>query len=248
MFYMYDPIAEHWQKCEAQLKALFRLESWDAEASHDTIGHPYVNLESAALPQRANAGMFNVCLDMIGEKLYGSEFIYVGGAFRGWSAFYFSDYAPVLAVDISDHRCFGMGTVPTDNGYGIWKIIADCCMLPLADESVDIAFMCATFHHLHDKTKGLNEAHRVLKPGGCFVAMGDRPTNEEDMDSRLADGIRDYEGLPYTESDVHGWFDASDFSDIGMYYFNYSDHMEDLGFFSLIKPDGANAIIYGVKN
>lgn len=248
MFYMYDSKEIHWQKCEAQLKGLFRLESSETSSSHDTIGYPYVNMENAVLGQRANAAMFNVVLDMIGERLYKAEKIYVGGAFRGWSAFYFSKYAQVLAVDISDHGCFGMGSVPTDVGKGIGKIVADCCMLPLANESVEIAFMCATFHHLHDKIKGLNEAYRVLKPEGCFVAMGDRPTNKGDMQSRLDDGLRDYEGPPYTESDILGWFERSEFDDIRMLYIDYSDHMERLGYFSLVKSDGANAIIYGVKS
>jgi len=249
IFYMYDPGEEHWQKCEAQLKALFRLESPDAPASHDRTGYPYVDLEIAALPQKANAGMFNVALDLIGERLYLDEGpIYVGGAFRGWAAFYFADYAPVIAVDISDHRCFGMGSMPTDVGCGIAKVIADCCVSPLPDESVSVVFMCSTFHHLHDKALGLNEIYRILKPGGCFVAIGDRPTNPGNIESVLEDGIRDYEGPPYIENDVLSWFERSGFDDIRMLYIDYSDHMERLGYFSLVKPDGANAIIYGVKN
>ncbi len=40
--------------------------------------------------------------------------------------------------------------------------------LPLADNSVDLAFSSVSFHHWRDQAAGVREVARVLRPGGCF--------------------------------------------------------------------------------
>ena len=43
--------------------------------------------------------------------------------------------------------------------------------LPLPDSSVSVAWSIASVHHWTDLDAGLQEAHRVLKPGGKLVAI-----------------------------------------------------------------------------
>jgi ubiquinone/menaquinone biosynthesis C-methylase UbiE len=43
----------------------------------------------------------------------------------------------------------------------------DC--LQIEDCSVDLAVTLATFHHIINKNRVLEEIHRILRPGGCFV-------------------------------------------------------------------------------
>ncbi len=43
--------------------------------------------------------------------------------------------------------------------------------MPLADESVTVAFSTVSFHHWADKPRGLRDVARVLRPGGsCIIA------------------------------------------------------------------------------
>jgi SAM-dependent methyltransferase len=44
----------------------------------------------------------------------------------------------------------------------------DATMLPLADSSVDSAFMLGGVHHVNDREKLFREISRILKPGGFF--------------------------------------------------------------------------------
>ncbi len=41
--------------------------------------------------------------------------------------------------------------------------------LPLPDSSVDLALSTLSFHHWHDKSAGVREIARVLRPGGHFI-------------------------------------------------------------------------------
>ena len=50
--------------------------------------------------------------------------------------------------------------------------------LPVDDGAAQVAWSIATVHHWRDLDAGLREVHRVLAPGGCFVAI-DRRTHAE---------------------------------------------------------------------
>lgn len=45
--------------------------------------------------------------------------------------------------------------------------------LPLADDFADLVFAFDSFDHWQDKSAGLNEIKRVLRPGGRFVVVKD---------------------------------------------------------------------------
>lgn len=253
MIYMYDGAMPHWGLCQDQLKALSKLlaecEPEDRpQAGRDHIDYPYIRLEDADLPQRAVAALFNVAKELITEKMLdGLGYAVDVGATRGWASFRLAEWKRVIAVDINDHPYYGMGSVPSATGNGIQKIIADGCYLPVADGSVDIIFMASALHHMHDKVMAMNEAHRVLSDGGVFVAIGDAPMPEHAIEGLKQDGVRDYEGMPYTENELRTWFEASSFSQLDLLMVKYCDGMEYMGYDELVREDGDQAVIFGRK-
>jgi ubiquinone/menaquinone biosynthesis C-methylase UbiE len=54
-------------------------------------------------------------------------------------------------------------------------VLADVCELPVASESVDIAFSFASLYYVPDLERALSEAYRILRPGGTAVfELGNR--------------------------------------------------------------------------
>ncbi|MEO8483539.1 MAG: metalloregulator ArsR/SmtB family transcription factor [Acidobacteriota bacterium] len=66
--------------------------------------------------------------------------------------------------------------------------------LPLADASVDIALLSQALHHAEQPAEALDEAHRVLRPGGRVLVLDLREHKEEWVRAKLGDrwlGFRD---------------------------------------------------------
>ena len=59
--------------------------------------------------------------------------------------------------------------------------------LPVDDGTVDAAFAHMVLHHLADTRSGLDEMVRIVRPGGCLVAIELLPHNESWMHEQLAD-------------------------------------------------------------
>lgn len=73
--------------------------------------------------------------------------------------------AKVIAADISPDEL-------AHNQDVAGKLACDATRpLPLADNSVDIIASQSVLEHLADNAAFFTEAHRVLKPGGCFAHM-----------------------------------------------------------------------------
>ncbi len=53
--------------------------------------------------------------------------------------------------------------------HGLDGVRADGATLPLADETVDAVVIVDALHHVADQTGALEEAKRVLRPGGVLV-------------------------------------------------------------------------------
>jgi ubiquinone/menaquinone biosynthesis C-methylase UbiE len=87
---------------------------------------------------------------------------------------------PVVGIDLSE-KMLGVARA-TMNSPSIRLVRADVAALPLADESVDVAFMSMVYHHLPDKPAALAEVRRVL-PKGAFLAL--RTCSVENLDSVL---------------------------------------------------------------
>ena len=246
-FHIYDTTREHWQLCLKQIEAVKKL-----DAGHEDIGnydteYPYGNLENADLGQRANAGMFNVARDLLGESLFTIGYGLDIGSGNGWVSLQLSKCCPMIAFDITDHCYYGNGAIPSIN-KGIYKIVADGCVLPFSDNSIDFVIMVSSLHHLHDRKGGVEEVSRVLKPLGKFIAIGECYQPIELFEQLMNDGIRDYEGVPYTKETLYDIISTFR-GNIEILPFTYSDHMEYLGYYSLVNQGPAsNNIIYGIKH
>ncbi|MCA9122393.1 MAG: class I SAM-dependent methyltransferase [Planctomycetaceae bacterium] len=59
----------------------------------------------------------------------------------------------------------------SDSINGVEQVIGDAQHLPFADHSFDLVFSHHTLLWIEDPTLAIYEAHRVLKPGGVFVAI-----------------------------------------------------------------------------
>ena len=66
-------------------------------------------------------------------------------------------------------------------------ILGDAHQLPLADASVDVAFLVTVLGEIPDRPQGLAELRRVLKPGG-ILSITEHLT---DSDYQLEDTVRD---------------------------------------------------------
>jgi ubiquinone/menaquinone biosynthesis C-methylase UbiE len=66
---------------------------------------------------------------------------------------------------------------------GIDFFSGDLTTLPLGDHSFDIATAWAVFEHLHSPTRYFETLHRLLKPGGKFIAL---VTNADSAYGRFA--------------------------------------------------------------
>jgi len=88
------------------------------------------------------------------------------------TGFYTREVAPhvgtAVGIDVQgamhdEHRRYGVA----DN---VRLVTAEVDVLPLADESVDVAYSTMTFHEFCTPT-GLAEVTRALRPGGRFIAV-----------------------------------------------------------------------------
>jgi ubiquinone/menaquinone biosynthesis C-methylase UbiE len=72
----------------------------------------------------------------------------------------------VSAVDPAKNMIAECGKHAMEAGVKVDFRIASAGRLPFADESFDMVFSNGALHHWQDPVAGLNEIHRVLKPGG----------------------------------------------------------------------------------
>ena len=67
-----------------------------------------------------------------------------------------------------------------------WKT-GDLEQLPLDDGSVDVALLSQALHHAEDPARAINEAARILVPGGRVLLLDLREHNETWVRDRLGD-------------------------------------------------------------
>ncbi len=112
------------------------------------------------------------------------------GAGRGISsyAFYRDSYEiTALEPDASDFVGAGcIRRINRDTGAGIKIVQANSESLPFAASSFDIVFCRQALHHAASLEHACSEMARVLKPGGCFIAVREHVlSRREDKDEFL---------------------------------------------------------------
>ena len=101
----------------------------------------------------------------------GSKILTVGCGQGGADRFLAKEYgAHVLGVDLSETQLGTARTAASEASFSrIRYIKAPMTTLPCDDASMDIIWAQQSFFHCHDKTKAVQEFHRVLRDGGRIV-------------------------------------------------------------------------------
>jgi ubiquinone/menaquinone biosynthesis C-methylase UbiE len=76
--------------------------------------------------------------------------------------------AKIFATDLS--RAMVERGQEKDNAQDVSWFLSDACRMPFAGESFDAALLFLVLHVVKDSTKALQEAYRILRPGGhCLI-------------------------------------------------------------------------------
>jgi SAM-dependent methyltransferase len=81
--------------------------------------------------------------------------------------------------------------------------------LPLADASVDVALLSQALHHAADPAKALDEAVRIVRPGGRVLVLDLRRHEEEWVRERLGD-----RWLGFDDAELRRLLEGAGLSDI----------------------------------
>lgn len=77
----------------------------------------------------------------------------------------FNTKGSMAGLDLSIEAC----KLQHEKGY--YTVCGDVEMVPFKDETFDIVFLVDIIEHLHDHTKVLNEANRILKTAGLLLCV-----------------------------------------------------------------------------
>ncbi len=120
--------------------------------------------------------------------------------------------AHVVAIDVSDEIT---RTVDTPANFELR--LTDGSSIPLAGDSVDVAFSHQTMEHLHpeDALDQLREIRRVLRPGGVYVCVTPhRLTGPHDISRDFDSVARGFHLKEYTVEELAGVFREAGFAKV----------------------------------
>ena len=81
--------------------------------------------------------------------------------------------------------------------------------MPLPDQSVDLAILSQALHHASHPQTAVNEAHRILKPGGQLLVLDLKAHSFEKAHELYGDLW-----LGFKESTLHGWLKKAGFQQV----------------------------------
>lgn len=87
--------------------------------------------------------------------------------------------------------------------------LGDIEQIPLPDRSVDLAILSQALHHAQHPQRAINEAYRILKPGGNLLVLDLKEHSFEQAHELYADLW-----LGFTESELHGFLRKAGFTQI----------------------------------
>lgn len=87
--------------------------------------------------------------------------------------------------------------------------LGDIEQVPLPDESVDLAILSQALHHASHPQTAVNEAHRILKPGGQLLVLDLKAHSFEKAHELYGDLW-----LGFKESTLHGWLKKAGFQQV----------------------------------
>jgi ArsR family transcriptional regulator len=115
--------------------------------------------------------------------------------------------AYVIGVDNSP-KMLEKARISLDGKPGSYDLrIGELEHLPLKDNEAETAIINMVLHHLPNPEKGINDAYRVLQPGGILVIIDFTTHSDEQLRNRYGD-----RWLGFTEKQVHSWLRDAGFS------------------------------------
>jgi ArsR family transcriptional regulator len=118
----------------------------------------------------------------------------------------------VTAVDISGEMLAQLVLRAKQKGItNIETVEGDIENLPLPDSSHDVVVMSQALHHAHDPSRALQEARRILVPGGTLLVIDLLAHNEEWVREKL-----EHVHLGFTESDLERAIAGAGFTHVGV--------------------------------
>ncbi len=108
------------------------------------------------------------------------------------------DPAMIERADANARRSSG------DDGPRPTFVVGDVAALPFADESFDVVISTFSMHHWADRTAGLNEIARVLRPGG-HVLIWDLKQGRVPFHAHVHRSADDIEDLPLRHVSATDW-------------------------------------------
>jgi ubiquinone/menaquinone biosynthesis C-methylase UbiE len=107
-------------------------------------------------------------LQILDKEVTGTENKNVLDAGSGGDEHYYKEFVArglkIIRMDINADNLRSANR--NSDGNNAYLLAGDINHIPLADESVDVLFLCEVLEHLNAPEKALREAHRVLKRGG----------------------------------------------------------------------------------
>jgi SAM-dependent methyltransferase len=137
----------------------------------------------------SNSAEFAETLKLLGGGIEGKIIADIGAG-RGIATYAFAKAGAgrIYAVEPDTTDWVGGGAIPSLGYTDRIEIVPSYGEdIGLPDEAVDVVYCRQVLHHARDLPKFLEECHRVLKPGGKFIACREhRSDTKEDLAAFLA--------------------------------------------------------------
>ena len=147
----------------------------------DLVRDSYLGRDVSESAMRfSKSGEFAAVLKLLGT-VKGTRVIDIGAG-TGIASFAFrvNGAQQVFALEpdpSSEVGCGAMTRLPSLDGISILAGIGEA--IPLADNSVDIAYCRQVLHHVRDLDTFFSEVHRILRPGGLFLACREHVVDDD---------------------------------------------------------------------
>lgn len=184
-----DWIVENWIE-DAELKELEYSNYWnndinDAESEWNVLDGDFEKMERYLHKTKLCLDL-KKCLIFIKNELklkisgIGAD-LAAGNLWTTKYLFDSSNIEKLYCIEYSKHRLFKIGPVVLKH-YNIRKenvvlVLGNFYKLQLGSNSLDFIIMSQAFHHADKPEKLLEEIHRVLKPGGVVIIIGEKSIN-----------------------------------------------------------------------